>query len=288
MTLKTTDIDRNFIYMDHFSIAPIQYSRLLPDRIKVAYIGHVPKKRDVVNHPFSTFNFSMILEGHGFYGWQGREPINIAAPCVITQWPGMPMHYGPNPGTTWHELYLIYELSEIPALTRQGFINEQKRHWPVEHSSMFHKTITLLVELAKQIDEVGMADRIDRVAELAIAESLLPGPPILSQSDRVVLKIKQFLENTWQKTHDLDQLARSHGLSPSVFRRIWNQLVGIPPHRYVIERRMIHARQMLAETAMNISEIAYAVGYDDPLYFSRLFRKTTGISASMYRSYYRK
>lgn len=274
--------------MDHFSIAPIQYSRLLPERIKVSYIGHVPHKRDVINHPFNTFNFSMILEGNGFYGWQGHEPVAIKAPCIITQWPGMPMHYGPSPGTTWRELYLIYEPAQIPALTQCGFINAQRRWWPIEHSSMFHKTVNQLIELAKSIDEVGMADRIDRVAELTITESLLPGPPILSQADRIVLTIKQHLEDTWQQTNDLDLLARSHGLSPSVFRRIWNQLVGIPPHRYVIERRMIQARQMLAESAMNISEIAYAVGYEDPLYFSRLFRKTTGISASMYRRYYRK
>ncbi|HAI12859.1 MAG TPA: hypothetical protein DCM28_14215 [Phycisphaerales bacterium] len=273
--------------MDHFSIAPIQYTRQLPERMKVAYIGHAPQKRDVVNHPFNTYNFSMILDGQGFFGWQGHEPVPIKAPCVITQWPGTIMHYGPTKGTTWRELYLIYEPTEISDLTERGLVVESRRWWPVEHASMFHQSVIQLMELAQRLDEVGMADRIDRVAELAITESLLPGPPILSKSDRTVLKIKQHLEDTWQQTHDLNQLAREHGLSPSVFRRIWNHLVGIPPHRYVIERRMIHARKMLAETAMNISEIAYAVGYEDPLYFSRLFRKNTGISASMYRRYYR-
>ncbi len=273
--------------MDHFSIAPIQYSRLLPGHMKIGYIGHVPQKRDVVNHPFATFNFSLILEGQGFYTWEGQPPIPIKAPCVITQWPDMPMHYGPAEGTTWRELYLIYESSEIPALTQRGLINANKRWWPVENASTFLQTVDQFINLAHRIDEVGMADRLDRLAELMITESLLPGPPILSPSDRVVLQIKQHLETTWQQSHDFDALARSNGLSPSVFRRIWNHLVGIPPHRYVIERRMIHARRLLAETAMTISEIAYEVGYEDPLYFSRLFRKNTGISASMYRRYHR-
>jgi AraC-like DNA-binding protein len=274
--------------MDHFSIAPIHYTRLLTQRMSVAHIGHVPRKRDVVNHAFSTFNFSFILEGQGFYSWQDQQPIAVKAPCVITQWPDMPMHYGPQPGTTWRELYLIYEPSELSTLTQQGYVNPQRRWWPVENISMFHEAVERLIAMSMRLDEMGMADRIDRLAELAITESLLPGPPILSKADRVVLKIKQQLETTWQENHDLDTIARSHGLSPSVFRRIWNQLVGMPPHRYVIECRMTHARQMLAETAMNISEITYAVGYEDPLYFSRLFRKTTGISASLYRRYYRK
>lgn len=274
--------------MDHFSVSPLHHSRLLPERMKVAHIGHVPQKRDVVDHAFNTFNFSMILDGRGFFGWRDQAPIPIKAPCVITQWPGMPMRYGPQPGTTWYELYLIYEPSEIPALESRGFVSEQRRYWQVENISTFGESINQLITLAKQLDQVGMADRIDRVAEMTITESLLPGPPILSQADRVVLKIKQQLEATWQSNHDLDQLARDHGLSPSVFRRIWNQLVGIPPHRYVIERRMIQARRLLAESAMNISEIAYAVGYEDPLYFSRLFSKTTGISASLYRQYYRR
>ena len=273
--------------MDNFTQSLIHYTRLLPARMKVASIGNIPHKNDIIDGSFSSYNFSMILEGKGFYSWGDNAPIAIKAPCVITQWPDTQLHYGPNPGQTWYELYLIYEPDQASTLKQNGFINPQKRWWPVENISLFRQATTHLIELVKQFDEVGMADRIDRAAENAVLESLLPGPPILSDSDRIVLKIKEQLEIDCQLDHDLNQMARSHGLSPSVFRRQWNKLVGMPPHRYVIEMRMNHARKLLAQTAMNVSEIAYEVGFGDPLYFSRQFRKTTGISASMYRKYFR-
>lgn len=274
--------------MDNFTQSLTHYARLLPARMKLANIGNILQKKDVINGTFTSYNFSMILEGQGFYGWDNQEPIPIKAPCIITQWPETQMHYGPNSGQSWHELYLIYEPDQLQTLNQNGFINSQKRCWPVENISMFRQATTQLLDLVKQFNEVGMADRIDRAAENAVIESLLPAPPILCDADRVVLKIKQQLEAQCQLDHDLNQMARSNGLSPSVFRRQWNKLVGMPPHRYVIERRMIQARKLLAQTAMNISEIAYEVGFADPLYFSRQFRKTTGISASMYRKYFRQ
>jgi transcriptional regulator GlxA family with amidase domain len=49
---------------------------------------------------------------------------------------------------------------------------------------------------------------------------------------------------------------------------------------------MVRARALLTQSAFNIAQIALKCGYDDPLYFSRIFQKTTGMSASAYRKYY--
>ena len=46
---------------------------------------------------------------------------------------------------------------------------------------------------------------------------------------------------------------------------------------------MIKARELLSASSYNVSEIAAMVGYDNPLYFSRLFKKTAGISPREYR-----
>lgn len=278
------------IYMDNFAVAFSDYTRHFPAAARLRSLGHIAQKHDVVDHDFASFNFSLILEGEGFFGWQGQEPMAVKAPCVITQWPGTMMHYGAHKGKWWRELYLIYGAEDIAALTRAGFINPQRRWWMVENIAGFEEAVSALLGLAQQADksgEAGIADRVDRAAERAVLESLLPGPLILSKNDHTVLRIKRQLEEQCKTEHDLDDLALRHGLSPSVFRRHWKKLVGMPPHRYIIEQRMIRARKLLASSALNVSEIAFAVGYDDPLYFSRLFHKTTGISASVYRRYYR-
>ncbi len=53
--------------------------------------------------------------------------------------------------------------------------------------------------------------------------------------------------------------------------------------QYILSKRMYNAEILLHDTQYNITEIAAIVGYDNPLYFSRIFKKTKGLSPSEYR-----
>ena len=72
-------------------------------------------------------------------------------------------------------------------------------------------------------------------------------------------------------------------MSVSWFIRSFKQYAGTTPMQYLVERRMANAQVLLETTSYNISEIAALVGYDNPLYFSRIFRKQKGMSPSEYR-----
>ena len=58
--------------------------RRYPAAIQVASIGWAPNKRELVDRPFSTYNFSIILSGSGVYRYRGQDQ-RIQGPCVITQ-----------------------------------------------------------------------------------------------------------------------------------------------------------------------------------------------------------
>jgi hypothetical protein len=69
--------------------------RTYPAGQEVQSIGYFRAKKDWVNNSFITMNFSFILSGQGFYSVEGvLHPVQ--APMVITQSPGVPMHYGPE------------------------------------------------------------------------------------------------------------------------------------------------------------------------------------------------
>lgn len=53
--------------------------------------------------------------------------------------------------------------------------------------------------------------------------------------------------------------------------------------QYILKKRIYNAEALLQNTQYNINEIAQIIGYDNPLYFSRVFQKTKGISPSEYR-----
>lgn len=97
-------------------------------------------------------------------------------------------------------------------------------------------------------------------------------------------KAIEFIHNHMSQTFDIGTLADVAGLSPSVFRRLFRKHTGYSPQQYVIKTRMWHARELLSVGDFYIYEVAAAVGYEDSLYFSRVFRQTVGVSPKQYRA----
>ena len=91
------------------------------------------------------------------------------------------------------------------------------------------------------------------------------------------------MNNQFQKDLSISDYAELCGMSSYYFVRKFKEHTGFSPHNYLIQVRMERAKEYLVSTTMNISEISYAVGYDNPLYFSRMFRKYTGFSPTTYR-----
>ncbi|HET8903222.1 MAG TPA: helix-turn-helix transcriptional regulator, partial [Saccharospirillum sp.] len=82
----------------------------------------------------------------------------------------------------------------------------------------------------------------------------------------------------------LTDMAEVTGLSDYHFARMFKQATGYPPHRYVLHRRLTRARQLLADTPLNMTEIALRCGFGSSSHFSNRFRAETGVSPTVYRS----
>jgi len=82
----------------------------------------------------------------------------------------------------------------------------------------------------------------------------------------------------------LKELAGKVYMSESRFSHVFKDVVGVPPRRYVIKARMEKAREMLLLSDQTVTEIALTLGYDNPAYFSRLFKKRWGASPAGYRA----
>ena len=72
-------------------------------------------------------------------------------------------------------------------------------------------------------------------------------------------------------------------MSVSWFMRNFKQVTNQSPMQYILSIRIANAVSLLETTDYNVTEISTIVGYDNPLYFSRIFRKQKGISPTEYR-----
>ena len=100
-----------------------------------------------------------------------------------------------------------------------------------------------------------------------------------------VNKARQYMEANFTNPNLTFQDVVDHvAMSSSHFSTLFSQTTGVTFTKYLINLRMRKARELLFNTSMRSSEIAYAVGYNDPHYFSYLFKKNTGVTPSEFRS----
>lgn len=85
-----------------------------------------------------------------------------------------------------------------------------------------------------------------------------------------------WLHQHYTETFSLDDLARKADLSPRQFRQQFAALVGTPPRQYLTSLRMYDAKFRLRSTNQSVKQVALAVGYTDPLYFSRHYKQYWG------------
>ena len=93
----------------------------------------------------------------------------------------------------------------------------------------------------------------------------------------------QYFNEKYNTTINIESYALSRGVSISWFIRSFKQYADITPMQYIVSLRITNAQMLLENTNYSVKEISYIVGYDNPLYFSRIFTKQKGVSPSEYR-----
>jgi AraC family transcriptional regulator len=100
-------------------------------------------------------------------------------------------------------------------------------------------------------------------------------------------RVLHFIDDNLADDVRLDVLADIAGLSQHRFAHNFKRAVGLPPHQFVIRRRLALAKPMLRDTNDTIASVTYALGFGSPSRFTYLFRRETGVTPSRYRASFR-
>jgi len=113
--------------------------------------------------------------------------------------------------------------------------------------------------------------------------------PAASPAERIYLsppKLKRvidFIEANLQDSIGLEDLARAAGLSANHFLRVFKLATGETPYHFLRARRLERARQLLADNAMPLAELALECGFANQAHFTAAFSREVGISPGRYR-----
>ncbi|CAK9884928.1 MAG: Arabinose operon regulatory protein [Candidatus Erwinia impunctatus] len=105
----------------------------------------------------------------------------------------------------------------------------------------------------------------------------------LRLGDARIIEACQYLTSHLATEVKIDEVAGHVCLSPSRFAHLFREQMGVNMLRWREDQRVARARLLLQNTSDSIAAVGRAVGYDDQLYFSRVFRKRVGISPSDFR-----
>jgi len=99
-----------------------------------------------------------------------------------------------------------------------------------------------------------------------------------------VRRVTEYIEQNLEKELRLAELAALVCMSPYHFARLFKGSTGVPPHRFVLRRRVAHARALLAAPELSIAQIAGRVGFRRPSHFTTVFRRVSGLTPRDYRN----
>ncbi|TCP31757.1 AraC family two component transcriptional regulator [Scopulibacillus darangshiensis] len=95
---------------------------------------------------------------------------------------------------------------------------------------------------------------------------------------------KKYINTNYASPMALEDIASRVGISPYYFSKLFKEHFSITFIDYVTSVRIKRAKELLCYTRLSLKEIAYQVGYKDPNYFSRVFKKNEGMSPKEYRT----
>lgn len=119
---------------------------------------------------------------------------------------------------------------------------------------------------------------------LRLADQSQPQQKTRKEDIRIFHHFNQLIESHYKEHLTLSQYADKISITEARLNDICRRLAGLPSKRLITDRLIQEAQRLLSFSSISITEIGYELGFKDPAYFARFFRKNAGVTASKYRS----
>lgn len=160
---------------------------------------------------------------------------------------------------------------------------------PMENLFSFYNVSVeydLILSLIKKLmnAEGGVLGQVKKTAIMNTIMACFVKEPLLSENiNAAMLKVAERINAEFAETITVASLAKEFGYSTDYFSHVFKKAFGVSPQRYVINKRIAAAKHLLITTDKNVSEIALFCGFNDALYFTRIFSKEIGVAPTTFR-----
>jgi len=263
-------------------------SNELPIGLAPSDIGFFPRaKWHYFERPAGSPELILILcvQGKGWARFHRREYAVTPGQLLVIA-PGLPHAYGADLHQPW-SIYWCHAAGPLAVKFAENLLGGMPG--PVLEVSDYPRLLTLYTEI---LDELEHGYGSDHLVPSSMALSHLLG--LVWKFRRVrtderidsTLRVRRIAEQLCQlpeQSVSVGGLAAMANLSVSHFCALFKRVTGFAPIDYLLHMRVRRACQLLDTTDHPVKRIAGEMGFSDPLYFSRVFRKVHGLSPKAYR-----
>lgn len=244
------------------------------------------KKRHEQRSGYHYDSLHFVLFGSGTL-ITSREKRTLSRGDVFLLFEGEEYEYYPSSTDPWSYIWVDFRCNDTPRLFEPCGITREK---PYVRLSDLTASLGFLKSMYEAYDASERSHLVCTAYLLLLMSELMKNAArtgfALEQASvkqRHVREILTYINNNYRLPLTLADIAAANHISVSRMMGLFSEVVGMSPIAYLNRYRVSYACELLRKSNSSIGEVSNAVGVEDRLYFSRLFRKWRGMSPREYR-----
>ena len=249
-------------------------------------------------HRHDFFEVLYLLKGSGFHVIDGNK-YDIKPPCVFFMSPGQAHKIEFSNDIEGYififtaEFYLINQSNQNRLIEFPFFFTIRQDNRPLMLESA--EDVAFLETLfMKGINEIGKGDNFSINLLRSVLDLILTSSAVLYKSDEnqltkgkghiVVKRFFQLVEDNYQNNLTVNEYADKLAITPNHLTQTVNQLTGKTSLQIIKAKQILEIKRLLVHTNLGISEIANRLNFPDQSYFTKFFKRETGVTPLLYRT----
>ncbi|MCW8129915.1 MAG: helix-turn-helix transcriptional regulator [Planctomycetota bacterium] len=240
----------------------------------------------VRNRVMECYAAVLITRGDGYFESPATGRRTVRAGSLMWVVPGVPHSYSASEGQTWDESWVVFGGRVAESFERHGMLAAERAVVDTgaasEPADLFERM--LQVFLAGGPLAVPMAAALTYqllVVVHGLSTGFLRRGP---SADAAVGEAVRLIEREATRGIGPKELAQSVHVGYSTLRRRFREQTGFSVKEYILRVQLRRAKDLLAGTRQSVDEVARACGFEDALYFSRVFRQKVGLPPTQFRA----
>ena len=272
----------------------IQKGQILPHQLYVSHIGYFPKALyNYCQRPQGCVDNILFycVQGKGYYTLDGHTFTLNPNQYVIVPATDKPLVYWSDTEDPWSIYWVHFTSDALQAFNRAYHIVPEQGPQYIPHNE---KGIRIWEEMYENLSRGYSPENLMNtnlclyhlIATFVFSQQQNQNSS--SPEKAIIRETIDYMKNNLDKTIRIEDFADLNKYSVSHFSKLFRLTTGMSPIEYFIHLKMQKACQLLYTEDSRVKQIAALLGYDDPYYFSRLFKKYMNTSPETYRKSVRK